>query len=477
MNPRVRIAPSPTGFLHLGTARAALFNYLFAKKNNGAFIVRIEDTDLERSNPAFTKDILDGMRWLGLAWDEGPEGGGEYGPYEQSKRTDSYRKPIQKLITSGHLYECFCTPDELESERIEAAKHKQAPKYSGHCRNLSEPERQKFREQGRMSILRFRTPEKTVRFRDMVRGELSFDTSLIGDFSVARNVETPLYNLAVVIDDETMNITHVIRGEDHISNTPKQLLLIEALRYRVPEYAHLPLILNSDRSKMSKRKNKVSLIEYRNEGYLPEALVNFMALLGWNPKSEQEIFSLDELVQKFDLASVNKAGAVLNLEKLNWMNGEYVKTKSLDELIEIAAPFLPKDLPKERARKVVEVQRPRVNVLKEFSSEAEYFVSVEDFPAERLLWKTMTPEQGRAALAAAKDVCEKAEQEYESPHAMEAYLKDVIQKRGLKPGEFLWPLRVALSGRERSHSPFEIAYVIGKNETVKRIDRALASLK
>lgn len=473
MKPRVRIAPSPTGLLHIGTARAALFNYLFAKKHGGDFIVRVEDTDLERSDKRFTKDILDGLHWLGLTWDEGPDRGGGYGPYEQSARTSFYAAALQKLRETNAMYECFCTPDELEQERVSQAKKKQPPKYSGRCANLTDAERGEKRGEGRVSILRFRTPMKTIEFTDIVRGKVSFESSLIGDFSIARNMDTPLYNFAVVVDDETMGITHVIRGEDHLSNTPKQILLIEALGYRLPQYAHLPLILDSERRKLSKRRNTVAMNDYRDAGYLPEAMVNFMAFLGWNPKTEREIFSLEELVNEFDLSNVNASGSVFDIEKLNWLNGQYIRRMDFEELAKRAEPFFTKDMWKRRRKKILRVQQPRMRTLKDVQSDSEYFVRLPDYPKERLLWKTMTAEQARVSLGIARDVCASADNEYDSPEEMEAYLKAVVTGRNLKPGEFFWPLRVALTGHERSHSPFEMAYVLGKKETVKRIEHAL----
>lgn len=476
MKPRVRIAPSPTGLLHIGTARVALFNYVFAKKHGGDFVLRIEDTDLERSEKQFTQDILDGLHWLGLTWDEGPDRGGPYGPYEQSARTSLYRTALQKLAKTGMMYECFCTPDELEHERITQAKNKQAPKYSGRCAHLTEAERDEKRGEGRASILRFRTPAKKIELQDIVRGKVTFDSALLGDFSIARDMETPLYNFAVVVDDETMKITHVIRGEDHLSNTPKQMLLIEVLGYSLPQYAHLPLILDAERRKLSKRRNKVAMNDYRDEGYLPEAMVNFMAFLGWNPKTEREIFSLPELVNEFDLSNVNASGSVFDIEKLNWLNGQYIRRMDFEELTKRTEPFFTKAMGKRRRTKILRVQQARMRTLKDVQTDSEYFVKLPNYPTERLLWKTMTLEKAKESLKIAQDVCASADSEYESPEEMEAYLKAVVSGRGLKAGEFFWPLRVALSGRERSHSPFELAFALGKKETLKRIAFALDTL-
>ena len=294
---RVRIAPSPTGPLHIGTARTALFNYLFARKNQGNFILRIEDTDLERSDPKWEKDVVENLKWLGILWDEGPDIGGKYKPYRQSERKDIYEKYIKKLYDEGYLYWCFCTKEELEAQREDQMARGEAPRYMGRCRNLSLKEQEKFRQEGRKGILRFKVPEKIIKVNDLIRGKLEFNTSLLGDIAVAKDFSIPLYNFAVVIDDFEMKINYVIRGEDHISNIPKQVLFQEALGFPRPNYAHLPLILGPDRSKLSKRHGAVKVQDYKEDGYLPEALINFMALLGWNPGTKEEIFSLEELTK------------------------------------------------------------------------------------------------------------------------------------------------------------------------------------
>ncbi len=363
---RVRIAPSPTGFLHIGTARTALFNYLFAKKYRGVFIVRIEDTDLERSNPEFEKNILDGLKWLGLQWNEGPtfsqkenvgikNYSGEYGPYRQSGRIENYAKYIQQLLDDGKAYHCFCTEEDLEAQRQEMMARGVAPKYSGKCASLSRKESKKLLDAGKPSVIRFRMPPKKSSFQDLINGQIEFDTDLIGDIVIARqnfvpqnlggqvkNFYTPLYNFAVVVDDFEMQISHVIRGGDHISNTPKQLMLQEALNFPKPEYAHLPLILGPDKTKLSKRHGSTAISDYCEQGYLPEALINFMVLMGWNPGNEREIFSLEELQREFSFEQINKSPAMFNVEKLDWFNGYYIKHKSLDELTLLCIPYLEK---------------------------------------------------------------------------------------------------------------------------------------
>mgnify|MGYP001563603721 FL=1 len=326
---RVRIAPSPTGPLHIGTARTALFNYLFSRRYGGQFIMRIEDTDLERSDAKYEEDILEGLSWLGIAWDEGP--------YRQSERIEIYRKYIEKLLAEDKAFYCFHSVRELEEEKQKLMEGKKPVLHLCEYRTMGAGGRTAPKDGKSDSIVRFKTPAgKKITWHDAIRGDLSFESDLVGDFSIAKRVDVPLYNFAVVVDDCTMEISHVIRGEDHISNTPKQLLLIEALGFPVPQYAHLPLILGSDRSKLSKRHGATSVAEYRAQGYLPEALFNFMALLGWNPGGTEEIFSKEELAKEFSLERVQKSGAVFDIKKLDWMNGEYIRKKSPSELAFLA---------------------------------------------------------------------------------------------------------------------------------------------
>ena len=323
---RVRMAPSPTGPLHIGTARTSLYNFLFARHVGGTFVLRIEDTDLERSTADFERDILDNLHWLGLTWDEGPQhaGGddiGSFGPYRQSLRFDRYAREADRLLQSGAAYRCWCTPEELDAVRREQEARKEAPRYNGRCLNLTDADRAQFEAEGRRPVIRLRVPPETVRFDDLIRGPVEFDNSLLGDFVIVRSSGVPLYHFVVVVDDEQMEITHVIRGEDHISNTPKHIALIRALGYREPVFGHIPLILNPDRSKMSKRKSQTGMSEYRSAGYLPEAMVNFLAFLGWSPGTEEEIFSLDELAARFEITEVHKAGAIFDRDRLDYLNG------------------------------------------------------------------------------------------------------------------------------------------------------------
>lgn len=337
---RVRIAPSPSGNLHIGTARTALFNFLYAKKTGGEFVLRIEDTDLDRSSEAFKQNIFDSLKALGLNWDEGPDVGGNYGPYCQSERFDIYPKYAQMLIDKGYAYECFCTNEELEAEKEEAIKNHNAYVYSRKCLNLSEEEKAALRAKGIKPSIRFKVEHKELVFNDLVKGELKFDTSLIGDFVIMKSNGTPTYNFAVVIDDMLMNITDIIRGEDHISNTPKQILIYEALGAKVPRFGHLGMILAPDRTKLSKRHGATAVSDFVKQGYLTDALINFVALLGWSPSDGVEIKSVDEIAADFRIHEVSSSNSVFEYDKLNWMNGQYIKKMEIPKLTDMILPFL-----------------------------------------------------------------------------------------------------------------------------------------
>ncbi|HLE88835.1 MAG TPA: glutamate--tRNA ligase, partial [Candidatus Limnocylindria bacterium] len=347
---RVRMAPSPTGPLHIGTARTSLYNYLFARHVGGAYVLRVEDTDAERGSDAWESDIIDNLHWLGITWDEGPQvAGGEdigpYAPYRQSRRMERYSREADRLVASGNAYHCFCTPEELDAVRHEQERDHQAPRYNGRCLRLTDADRVAFAAEGRRPALRLKVPPERVRFDDLIRGEVEFDNALLGDFVIVRSNGMPLYHFVVVVDDEAMGITHVVRGEDHLSNTPKHIALIRALGYREPRFGHIPLILNPDRTKMSKRKSQTAITAYREEGYLPEAMVNFLAFLGWSPGTEEEIFTLAELTERFDIGEVHKAGAVFDKDRLDYLNGVYIRALPDAELAHRLRPFLPSALP------------------------------------------------------------------------------------------------------------------------------------
>lgn len=471
-NVRVRIAPSPTGPLHIGTARTALFNYLFAKHFNGVFVLRIEDTDLERSDRKYEKDIIEHLKWLGIVWDEGVEIGGKYAPYRQSERIDTYSKYIQQLLDEGKAFYCFHSKEELEKERQEQMKQKQNLIHICSYRGLVDEKIKELMVAGNY-IIRFSSPKKKVKFNDLIRGELEFDSSLLGDFSIAKDIRTPLYNFAVVIDDFEMKISHIIRGEDHISNTPKQILLQEALGFPSPEYAHLPLILNPDRSKMSKRYLDTSVADYRRDGYLSEALVNFIVLLGWNPGSNKEFFSLKEMMEEFSIEKIQKSGAVFNVDKLNWMNGYYIHNKGIDELTELCQLYFPPNTEPVFIKKILSLEKERMQKLSDIKELACFFMKdALDYEKYILRWKDMTDESVVKSLKIAEFAISRIQDDKFSASAVKDALDNESRTLSGK-GELYWPLRVALSGLKNSPPPQEIAEVLGKEKTVLRINEAL----
>jgi glutamyl-tRNA synthetase len=478
---RVRLAPSPTGLFHVGTARTALFNYLFAKKNGGKFILRIEDTDKERSEEKYTKDILDGLRWLKLTWDEGPEAGGEFGPYFQTELLDHYQKYLDQLLASGKAYKCFCTHDELEAERNLTQKNGQAPKYSGKCRNLTAEQATEKEQAGLPYAVRFKTSAETVELNDLIKGKVSFDINLFGDFTIVRSDKMPLFVFAVVVDDHEMQISHVLRGEEHLPNAAKHILIARALGIEPPIFGHFPLIFNPDHTKMSKRKNPVSVsADYRDKGYLSEALVNFIALLGWNPGTEQEIFSLPELVEAFSIEKVGTSPSVFDNDKLLWMNGAYLRALPLGELAERVKPFLTEELAKitvgkpELFMKALALVQERIKLLSEISGLIGFFFAPIDYPAELLIGKKSTMENTTKALQLAIEALDKLDDF--SQDSTEPVLRAVAQDNCLTAGELLWAVRVALSGLAASPGTFELIEAFGKDEALNRIKTAIAKL-
>ncbi|MBI2639604.1 MAG: glutamate--tRNA ligase [Candidatus Sungbacteria bacterium] len=477
---RTRIAPSPTGNLHIGTARTALFNYLFAKKHGGVFVLRIEDTDLERSDPKYEKDILDSLRWLGIDADESPEVGGPYAPYRQSDRTESYKNYIQQLLSQGQAFYCFHSQKELEEEKQKLLEKKLPPLHFCEYREMEAREAETLAQTKTDHVIRFKTPAgRKITFTDIIRGELVFESDLIGDFSVARKMDSALYHLAVVVDDAETKISHIIRGEDHIANTPKHILLNEALGFPQPLYAHLPLILGPDRSKLSKRHGVTSITEYREQGYLPETLINFMALLGWNPGTDQEVFALNELAQVFDIAKVQKSGAVFNIEKLDWLSGEYIRKKTQEELTKLCLPYLcdflqfkiPNDqFQNEYVEKVVALEQPRLKKLSEIGEKTEYFFRMPKYDKELLRWKNITETEILTSLEFSEKVIKSKIQNPKSKIEIEKIFLEAIGE-GDK-GSILWPLRVVLTGKKASPGPFDIIEILGAEETLKRLERA-----
>ena len=457
---RVRIAPSPTGPMHVGTARTALFNWLFAKKNNGVFILRIEDTDKERSEKKYEDNIIAGLEWLGLDYQEGP--------IRQSERGEIYEKYIKKLFDSGSAFYCYHTPEELEKEKEGQMAKKLAPRHV--CIHKTEAG-----ERRSSKVIRFANPGGKITFSDLIRDEIKFDVDFLGDFSIAKDESTPLYNLAAAIDDYEMKISHVIRGEDHISNTPKQILIYQALSLEPPTYAHLPMILGTDKSKLSKRHGATALTEYKEAGYLPEAMFNFLALLGWSPGNDAEILSQDEIVEQFSLDKVQKSGAVFNTEKLDWMNGEYIRKMPLGELTNLSKAYLPQDTDLD-LQKIVALEQPRMKKLSEIGDSTEFFFKDKlEYDPELLKWKDMSGEKLKAILETLEKLLDEIPEEDYTKEKLEKILMPEAEKIGDR-GKLLWPLRVALTGRKASPGPFEVAEILGKKRCLIRIKEAYTAL-
>ena len=479
---RVRFAPSPTGPFHIGGARSALFNWLLARKTGGKLILRIEDTDLERSSRESEENIKSALKWLGIDWDEGIDVGGEYGPYRQTERLPIYAEYTDRLLASGKAYRCYCTDQELDAERQKLMAEGQTPRYLGKCRHLTSADEAALLAEGRKPTVRFRVPEnQDITFQDAVRGTVSFDSNGIGDYVIVKSDGIPVYNYAVVLDDALMKITHVVRAEEHLSNTPRQILLYQALGLPLPIFGHVSLILGKDRSKMSKRHGATSVEQYKALGYLPDALVNFLALLGWSPVGEQEIFSSAELIELFSLDHVAKNPAVFDIDKLNWINSQYLKRLDLDSLTEMALPHLrdagliDAELTAERkawVTQVVGAVREYISFAAQIPEHAAVFfqdeITMENDETADVLRDPDVPQVMEAFLnkLAAMDPVD-GEQ-------VQAALKAVGKELKLGGKKVFMPVRVALTGK--MHGPELIALIplLGVARTTARIRRSLA---
>ncbi len=496
MSIRCRIAPSPTGPLHIGTARTALFNILFARRHGGSFILRLEDTDAARSTVAYERDILEGLHWLGIEWDEGPAIGelgerGPYGPYRQMQRLASYREAAERLLVADRAYECYCTPQELAADRAAQEAAHEAPRYVGRCARLTPQQRAGRRAEGRRPVIRFRVGEGRVDFRDLVRGDVSIDADALGgDLVIVRSDGTPLYHFTVVVDDAAMAISHVIRGEDHLSNTPKHILLFRALGASVPAFAHLPLILNPDRTKMSKRKSQTAVADYIAQGYVREAIVNHLALLGWSSGDEEEILSFEELGRRFDLDRVQPNGAVFDRERLDWLNGQWIRRLPDAELVDRALPFLQRAMRDEAGggRRVrtpdadtltdlLPLVRERLPRLDAIGPLVDFLfldaVVVDPSLVVPRRWDVPTTREGlraaRAAIAALGEVSFEADE-------LEAALRALCEERAWKAGDLFMAIRVAITGRTATPPLFDTMVSLGHARTLARLDAACAAL-
>ena len=492
--PRVRIAPSPTGPLHIGTARTALFNYLYARRTGGTFVLRLEDTDVARSTLAFEADIIEGLHWLGITWDEGPDSaGGEdrgpYAPYRQLQRIERHTAAARELLAKDLAYPCYCTPEELEADRKAQEAAHEAPRYVGRCARLTPEERAAREADGRRGALRFRVAPGAVRWDDLVRGDVEIDTANIGgDFVIVRSDGTPLYHFAVVVDDADMAMTHIIRGEDHISNTPKHILLFRALGREVPRFGHLPLILNPDRTKMSKRKSQTAIADYRAQGYIPEAMVNFLALLGWSTGTEEEILSLNELAGRFDLEHVQKGGAVFDRERLEWMNGQWIRRLSPEELIARLQPFLEEEQRAGRIDRVptAEELRPLVPIIQErlptlgAIGELVGFLWVDDVTLDPavLVPKRWDRATTLDALRAARETIDGSTRPvtFEADE-LEPPMRALAESRGWKAGDLFMAIRVGVTGRTATPPLFDSLVALGRERVLARLDAAIETLE
>lgn len=464
MSVRVRFAPSPTGYLHIGGVRTALFNYLFARNNKGKFILRIEDTDRSRSTEESINAIIEGMKWLGLDWDEGP--------FRQTDRLNIYKECAEKLLSEGKAYYCYCTPEELEQRRKEALAKGAVPKYDGRCRNLKEP------PADRKPAIRFKTPkEGQIIVDDLIKDRVVFDNIQLDDLIIMRSDGIPTYNFTVVVDDAEMKITHVIRGDDHLNNTPRQVNIYHAIGYPIPKFGHLPMILGSDKTRLSKRHGATSIMAYKDMGYLPEAMINYLVRLGWSFK-DQEIFSLEELIEKFSLESVGKAAAVFNPEKLLWLNSHYINAGDPNRLARLLMPFLinegiiksEADVDIAYLAKAVTSLKERNRTLVELANSARYFLTDDIKWDEKAVQKFLTPEN-KLIL---KELIERLKKVEPFNHVeIEKAFNELKDEKGLKLGQIAQPVRVAITGSTVSPGIFEVIEIIGKERIVKRVEKAI----
>lgn len=480
---RVRFAPSPTGYLHIGGARTALFNFLFARHNGGTFVLRIEDTDESRTLEGAVERICEGLRWLGITWDEGPHVGGEYGPYFQTQRAEIYQRALAEAVDRGVAYPCYCTPEELAVSRERQQRAGQAPRYEGTCRNLTPEQRAQREAEGRKPVLRLKVPQEgSLEVEDVIRGKVRFELATLDDFIIQKSNGMPTYNFAVVVDDHAMKITHVIRGEEHLSNTPKQALVYHALGYELPIFAHVPMILAPDRTKLSKRHGATAVEEYREMGILPEALRNYLLLLGFTPGDERELLDLDEMIALFELSKVNKNPAIYDNKKLIWMNSQYLSRLPVEHLFEEVRPWLEaaglwssNQVPDQQLFHQLDLARERAHTLPELVEAMRYFLS-DDYPFD---------EKGVRKVLAHPGVAERLEQCADRIETLDAFTADKIEQSyrqlaeelGLPARDLIHPTRVAVTGTTVGPSLFHLLEALGREPTVTRLRRVAQQLR
>jgi nondiscriminating glutamyl-tRNA synthetase len=479
---RVRYAPSPTGHLHIGNARTALFNYLFARNQNGKFIIRVEDTDQKRNIEGGEESQLNYLKWLGIDWDESVDIGGPFGPYRQSERNDIYKRYYSELLEKGLAYKCYCTEEELEEDRLAQRARGEAPKYSGRCRQLTEEQIKVFEAEGREPSIRFRVPDdEVVAFNDIVKDEVSFESNSFGDFVIVKKDGTPTYNFAVAVDDYLMEITHVLRGEDHISNTPKQMMIYNAFGWEAPVFGHMTLIVNEHRKKLSKRDESIIqfIEQYEELGYLPEALFNFIALLGWSPVGEEELFSKEQFIEMFDPKRLSTSPAVFDTKKLEWMNNQYVKNKDLAAIVEISLPHLIKSgrlladmSPSERkwAEELIALYQEQMSYGAEIVELTELFFKKEisyDEEAKAVLGEEQVPEVVRGFLNQLEEL------ESFEPSEIKAAIKATQKETGQKGKKLFMPIRVATTGQTHGPELPQAISLLGKDVVKARLESLL----
>ncbi len=476
--PRVRFAPSPTGYLHVGGLRTALYNYLFAKHNDGKFVLRIEDTDRNRYVEGAVENLIESLKWCGLEYDEGPNIGGQFGPYMQSQRLDLYKKYAADLIANGKAYYCFCTPERLEKLREEQQRQKlPQAKYDKHCLHLSKEEIEENLSKGVPHVVRLDVEaNKKIIFNDVVRGQVEFNSSNVDDQVLIKSDGYPTYHLANVVDDHLMKITHVIRGEEWLSSTPKHVLLYDFFDWEKPIFAHLPLLLNPDRSKLSKRQGDVAVEDYRIKGFLKEALINFVALLGWNAGDDKEFYYMNELIENFSLERVNKSGAVFDLEKLNWLNAEHLRKKPNTDILQMIKEEGKKlnidcqNFSDDYLLKIISVMKERVSFVNEYFTKSFFFFEAPQTYEQAAIeknWKSETPEQLNKLHNAFASLANPLKEDYENA------LAKVAEELNIGKGKLIHPLRLAVSGMSAGPGVFDILFILGKDETIKRIRAAI----
>lgn len=486
MNVKTRFSPSPTGFLHIGSLRTALYNYLFARKHNGTFLMRVEDTDRERLVEGAVESLIRTLEVVGLTYDEGPilvdgklSEKGKNGPYTQSSRLSIYKEHADRLVERGSAYYCFCSKERLEKLRNQQQITKLQTKYDRHCLKLDKDEIRSRLKVGESHVIRLLIPDGQTTFHDEIRGAINIDNAQIDDQVLMKADGFPTYHLAVVVDDHLMGVTHVIRGEEWISSVPKHVMLYNAFGFPLPVYAHLPLILNADKSKLSKRQGDVAVENYLEKGYLPEALINFVALLGFNPTGDREIYTMYELVEAFDLSRVNKSGAVFDRTKLDWMNGQYIRSVVSSRLFELAEPFfdIASSFPDEQKWKILEVEKERLTTLQDLEERVRIYLELPKYLTDDLVWKKADANDAQKHLRSLLQILESTNSSvFEDKELIEGAIKKYIEDNGFQNGNVLWPLRVALSGQRQSAGPFELLWVLGREEGVARVKTAINKL-